>query len=308
MSSPSEVRVGTRRSALARTQSQWVATALATLMDRPVRLVGITTEGDVRSGPLTSIGGTGVFVSALREALLGGAVDLAVHSLKDLPTAPATGLTLAAVPRREDPRDVLVTADGRTLQALPPGARVGTGSPRRRAQLLHARADLDVRGVRGNVDSRLRLVAEGRLDAVVLAWAGLSRLDLLGHPHAVLGREVMLPAPGQGALAVEARATLGDEDPGLGAALAELEDAVTRRCVTAERSLLATLSAGCTAPVGALAVPSGTVVSLTAGVFGADRAVLATQDGDPGHPEGLGADVASLLLDEGASDLIANTL
>jgi hydroxymethylbilane synthase len=246
------LRVGTRASALARAQSGAVADVLARALGRPAELVDVRTHGDVSRAPLSVIGGVGVFVSALRTALLAGEVDIAVHSLKDLPTAAAPGVRLAAVPLREDPRDVLVAAGGRRLADLPPGARVGTGSPRR-AALLAGRG-LQVVDIRGNVDSRLARVGRD-LDAVVLAAAGLRRLGRIDAATEILDPEVFLPAPGQGALAVETR----DGDP-VGDAVAEsLDDLPTRLAVTAERALLAALETGCSAPVGALAdvAPTG---------------------------------------------------
>jgi hydroxymethylbilane synthase len=250
------IRLGTRRSALARVQSEWVAEQVRRTSGLAVELVEVVTEGDVNQAPLTSLGGTGVFVSALRDALRSGAVDLAVHSLKDLPTDAADGLTIAAVPRRADARDALV-ARGASLASLPVGATVGTGSPRRAAQLRLARPDLSVVDLRGNVDTRLRAVSDGALDAVVLAVAGLVRLDRADAIDEILDPEVMLPAPGQGALAVETRTSVLDaDDPrrtALLTSLRSLDDATTRACVTAERAVLSALEAGCAAPVGALA-------------------------------------------------------
>lgn len=261
------VRVGTRGSALALTQSGHVADALVStgaLGERAVELTRVRTEGDVTTAPLSSLGGTGVFVTALRDALLTGRCDVAVHSLKDLPTAPADGLVVAAVPVRANHRDALCARDGLTIDTLPHGARVGTGSPRRAAQLLAARPDLEVVDIRGNVDTRLgrvpglgeRADAPGDLDAVVLAAAGLARLGRLGAATELFEPDVMAPAPGQGALAVECRAAaLGDgpdADPQLAAALAALDHLPTRLAVTAERELLAALEAGCAAPIGAL--------------------------------------------------------
>ncbi len=247
------VRIGTRSSALATMQARLVADALTARSGRPVELVPITTQGDVSRESLVQIGGTGVFVSALRDALLAGEVDVAVHSLKDLPTADPAGLALAAVPTREDPRDALVARDGLTLGELPAGSRIGTGSPRRTAQLRALGLDLDVVPVRGNVDTRLRLVADGDLDAVVLARAGLARLGRLDAVTEVIDPIQMLPAPGQGALAVECRSSdgTGSRDADLLDLLSGLDDAATRYAVTAERTLLATLQAGCSAPVGA---------------------------------------------------------
>ena len=235
------LRLGTRRSALATTQSRWVADRLAEL-GHEVELVEITTEGDRSGELLTTIGGTGVFVSAIREALHDGRIDLAVHSLKDLPTAPDPELALAAIPLREDSRDVLVARDGLTLGELPVGSVVGTGSPRRAAQLAALGLGLDIRPIRGNVDTRIRYVASGELDAVVLARAGLARLGRLDEATEVIDPIQVLPAPGQGALAVECRA----DRPDVIAAVSPLDDPDTRTCVAAERSLLSTLEAGCT--------------------------------------------------------------
>ena len=272
------LRLGTRRSVLATTQSRWVADRLAF----PTELVTVTTEGDVSTAPLAALGGTGVFVTALRGALLEGRVDLAVHSLKDLPTTPEPGVVVAAIPRREDPRDVLVARDGLTLSGLPSGARVGTGSPRRAALLRAVRPDLDVVDVRGNVDTRLRFVADGALDAVVLALAGLARLGRAAEATEVLGAPVMLPAPGQGALAVECR----EDDTALVGLLAQLDDPATRAAVTAERRLLRTLEAGCAAPLGALGrIDAGTgELSLEAVVASVDggRVLRASATGSPG--------------------------
>lgn len=250
------LRLGTRRSKLAMAQSGQVAERVRRLTGRPVELVEITTYGDTSREALAQIGGTGVFVSALREALLTGRIDFAVHSLKDLPTADPEGLVLAAVPVREDPRDALVARDGLTFEQLPDGARVGTGSPRRMAQLnAWARAlgrRIETVPIRGNVDTRLEYVASGRLDAVVLAAAGLKRLGRFEAVTEVLDTDAVLPAPGQGALAIECAAG----NAALAALLGELDDPVTRAAVIAERTLLATLEAGCSAPVGALAEPS----------------------------------------------------
>ncbi|MGB7982556.1 MAG: hydroxymethylbilane synthase [Candidatus Nanopelagicales bacterium] len=256
---PRTLRVATRRSDLAMAQSRMIGEWLSVLTGRPLEIVEITTKGDVDPAPLSQIGGTGVFVAAVRQALLERRADIAVHSLKDLPTAPDERLYLAAVPRRVDPRDALVARDAAALADLPVGARVGTGSPRRRAQLAAARPDLELVDIRGNVDTRLARVTQD-LDAVVLAVAGLTRLGRGEQISAHLEPESMLPAPGQGALAVEVHADLRPDpatgqgaDPPLTLALATLDHADTRAAVLAERSLLATLGAGCSAPVGALA-------------------------------------------------------
>lgn len=294
------LRLGTRRSELARTQSSMVATALTRLTGREVELVMVSTHGDVNRGPLAQIGGTGVFVSALREALLAGEVDLAVHSLKDLPTAPAPGIALAAIPSREDPRDALVARDGLTLGELPAGARIGTGSPRRVAQLHALGLGVELVDIRGNVDSRLAQVHDGRLDAVVLAAAGLSRLGRSGEITELLDPLQVLPAAGQGALAVECR----EDDATTRDLLRQLDDAPTRACVTAERAMLAALEAGCTAPVGSLA-------EYAEGEEGPElylRGVKASPDGAESlrhsltgavdRPEDLGRRLAALLLEE----------
>ena len=213
----------------------------------------MTTLGDVSRAQLTQIGGTGVFVSALREALLGGEVDLAVHSLKDLPAGAAPGITLAAVPPRDDPRDALVARDGAKLADLPAGARIGTGSPRRAAQLLALRGDLQTVPIRGNAGTRLRKVTDGELDGVVLACAGLARIGTADAITQVFELDEMLPAPGQGALAVECR----DDDPELAGLLAAVNDEASMAAAVAERSLLEALAAGCSAPVGGYAAGTG---------------------------------------------------
>ncbi|MFE9840795.1 hydroxymethylbilane synthase [Streptomyces goshikiensis] len=247
------LRLGTRRSKLAMSQSGHVADAVRAITGRPVELVEITTYGDVSRENLAQIGGTGVFVTALRDALLRGEIDFAVHSLKDLPTTQPDDLVIAAMPPREDPRDALVARDGLTFEQLPDGARVGTGSPRRMAQLNHAARALgkhiETVAIRGNVDTRIGFVRNGELDAVVLAAAGLNRIGRSDEATDFLSVDSVLPAPGQGALAVECLAS----DAELIATLAELDDPHTRAAVTAERSLLAALEAGCSAPVGALA-------------------------------------------------------
>lgn len=267
-SSPVPLRIGTRPSQLARTQAGLIADEIRAL-GVDVELVLISTKGDQSSAPLTAIGGTGVFVTAVREALLAGRCDLAVHSLKDLPVAVPPELVIAATPRREDPRDVLCArtpapphdagpaAAGPTrdpaptrplrLSELPSGARIGTGSPRRALHLRRRRPDLTVTGLRGNVDSRLARVQSGELDGVVLAAAGLARLGRSAEASEVFSLDDSPPAPGQGALAIECRR----EDEHLVALLSALDDLPTRLAVTAERAVLAGLGAGCTAPVGA---------------------------------------------------------
>jgi hydroxymethylbilane synthase len=300
------LRIGTRRSALALAQAEGVARQLTALGSSP-QLVEITSDGDRSTAAVAELGGTGVFVTALREQLLLGEVDIAVHSLKDLPTAPAPGLVIAAVPPREDPRDVVVARDGQTLDSLPAGARVGTGSPRRAAQLRALRADLDVVAVRGNVDTRIGLVERGELDAVVVARAGLARLGRLDAITETLDVARMVPAPGQGALAVECRA----DDSAVCDVLAQLDDPATRAAVTAERAVLSMLRAGCTAPVGAYAVtssgPAGSPVLTLDAVVAASRgdAVRLSATGAVEAAEQLGSDLATELLAAGAADLLA---
>lgn len=309
------LRLGTRRSALAMAQSGLIADQVRELTGRPVELVEITTYGDVSREHLAQIGGTGVFVSALREALLNGEIDFAVHSLKDLPTAEPEGLTLAAIPRRGDPRDALIARDGLTFGQLPPGARIGTGSPRRAAQLnAWARSsglDVGTVPIRGNVGTRIGYVRSGELDAVVLAAAGLSRLGRIGEATEVLDADHVLPAPGQGALAVECAAA----DAEMTALLAGLDDPHTRAAVTAERSLLAALEAGCSAPVGALAdlLGDGQVVTemrlrgVVGTTDGSTLVQLSTTGPVPASPDqaaDLGRELAAEMLAKGAAGLM----
>ncbi len=304
--SGTRLRLGTRGSALALAQSAGIAATLIAHLGREVEMVSVQTRGDSSPVAIAQLGGTGVFVTALRDALLEDAVDLAVHSYKDLPTAAAPDLVVAAVPRREDPRDVLVARDGQTLGELGQGARVGTGSPRRTAQLRALGLGLDVVGVRGNVDTRLGKVASGELDAVVLARAGLARLDRLAEVTEVLDPLQVLPAPGQGALAVECRAADGE----LAAMLGALDDPDSRTAVEAERALLAALEGGCTAPVGALAEvaegdagPEIYLRGLVAAVDGSD-AVRLSATGPTSDATGVGRRLAAELLDLGAGRLM----
>jgi hydroxymethylbilane synthase len=305
MSNP--IRVGTRRSLLATTQSGTVADLIRTRLGREVELVEVTTEGDRTQAdgtPLTAAG-TGVFVGALRDALLRGDVDVAVHSLKDLPTYPQDGIALAAVPGREDPRDVVVARDGLTLGELPPGSRVGTGSPRRAAQLHALGLGLEISPIRGNVDTRIGKVASGEYDAVVLARAGLVRIGRLAQATEVLDPLQMLPAPGQGALAVECRSS----DAQLVAELAELDDDHARAAVTAERAVLATLEGGCSAPIGALAEvvegEDGNEIWVRAVALSPDGAlsVRMSATGAPADAVGVGSRLASEMLADGAARL-----
>ncbi|PRX45555.1 hydroxymethylbilane synthase [Prauserella shujinwangii] len=242
------IRIGTRGSKLALAQTGTIAAKLEQ-EGRPVEIVTVSTPGDRSSAPIAEIG-VGVFTSALREALLGGEIDVAVHSYKDLPTAPEPGLVLAAVPPREDPRDALIARDGLTLAELPPGSVVGTGAPRRIAQLRALGLGLEIVPIRGNIDTRIGKVRSGELDAVVLARAGLARVGRLDEVTETIDPIQMLPAPAQGALAVETRVDDVDTEHLLQSIV---DDEATRVAVAAERAMLAALEAGCSAPVGALA-------------------------------------------------------
>jgi hydroxymethylbilane synthase len=301
------LRLGTRGSELARTQSQAVADAITAATGTPVELVHILTEGDRSSAAIAQLGGTGVFVAAIRRALLEGRVDLAVHSYKDLPTAAEPGLIIAAVPARQDPRDALVARDGLTLGELPPGSKIGTGAPRRVAQLRALGLGLDVVPIRGNVDTRMGRVAEGDLDAVVLARAGLARLGRLDEITETLDPLQVLPAPAQGALAVECRTS----DARTRELLGRLEDATVRACVTAERATLAALEAGCSAPVAAYADvaegESGPELFLRASVTAIDGSdsVRGSLSGRLPEAAALGRALAAELLDRGAAELMA---
>jgi hydroxymethylbilane synthase len=296
------LRLGSRKSPMALAQSGQVADMITARTGRGVEIVGVTTLGDVSRALLTQIGGTGVFVSALREALRSGEVDLAVHSLKDLPTGPAAGITLAAVPPRDDPRDALVARDGAKLADLPAGARIGTGSPRRAAQLLGLRADLRCVPIRGNANTRVGKVTDGELDGVVLAYAGLVRIGLVHAITQVFEPEEMLPAPGQGALAVECRADSSE----LAALLEAVTDPASMAAVTAERSLLEALEAGCSAPVGAYAAGLDQL-RMRAAVMSTDgsRVLRARGDAPAADAGQLGRALAAELLQSGARDLIS---
>lgn len=307
MSAASPVRVGTRASLLATTQAGTVADLIRDRLGVEVELVEIATDGDrsQASGiPLATYGGVGVFVNALRDALLRGEIDVAVHSLKDLPTYPADGIALVAIPGREDPRDVVVARDGLTLGELPVGSRVGTGSPRRAAQLHALGLGLEVAGLRGNVDTRIGKVRSGEYDAVVLARAGLARIGRLEEATEVLDPLQMLPAPGQGALGVECRS----EDP-LVTDLAVLDDPLARAAVEAERAVLATLEGGCSAPIGALAEvvegEDGDEIWVRAIALSPDGglSVRSSASGDPADAAGVGNRLAAEMLADGAGQL-----
>ncbi|MFG3422059.1 hydroxymethylbilane synthase [Micromonospora sp. NPDC048063] len=314
MSTP--LRLGTRGSKLAMAQSGHVAEALTAATGRPVELVEVVTAGDRSSAPVHRLG-VGVFVSALRDALTAGTIDFAVHSYKDLPTATAAGLHIAAVPIRQDPRDALVARGGRTLAELPPGATVGTGALRRIAQLHALGMQLEVASIRGNVDTRLARVLgpEADLDAVVLARAGLARLGRTEVITETLDPMLMLPAPAQGALAVECRI----DDPDMVELLAVLDHAPSRAAVVAERALLATLEAGCSAPVAAYAVvaegePTGSgaegdvvqEIYLRGAVISPDgsRDLRLSRTGTPADAAEIGKALAAELLDLGADSIL----
>lgn len=319
-------RIGTRGSALATTQTQWVANAMTTA-DTAFEQVIIKTKGDVTTGSLANLGGTGVFATALRQAVINGEVDLAVHSLKDLPAKQPAELRIAAIPERADYRDALCAADGMTLDTLPKGAKIGTGSPRRVAQLLALRPDLEMVDIRGNVHTRLARVKgyehhhdnapaaagspKGDLDAVVLACAGIDRLGLDWAITQRIDPEIMLPAPGQGALAVEVSAEKALDAP-LATALADHDQLAARLEATAERALLETLEAGCAAPLGGLARLNGTSLHLDAIVSAMDGsktirreatttiAIEAITDATLATAYQLGVEVAKMMIDDGA--------
>ncbi|WP_214466469.1 hydroxymethylbilane synthase [Microbacterium flavescens] len=297
------LRIGTRASTLALTQTGMVADDLADATGVKTEIVRITTHGDRSNEPLSRAGGTGLFTGALRDALLADECDVIVHSLKDLPTAPHDRIVVAAIPAREDPRDALCARDGLTLEHLPAGARVGTGSPRRMAQLRSKRPDIEVVDIRGNVETRLGKVTSGELDAVILAAAGLNRIGRTDVVTEFLDADRWPTAPGQGALAVEVRR--GEEH-----LVAALDHRETRAAVEAEREVLALLEAGCSAPVGARAVVDAGLLLLSASVYSIDGATTLTSshatswpedDGDPSRE--VAASVARELIDAGAAGL-----
>ncbi len=302
---PSSIRIGTRGSQLARWQADWVANSLRALHpDLEVELVEIKTQGDRdRNSPLAAIGGLGLFTKEIQRALLDSVVDVAVHSLKDLPTQGPEALILGAVPPREDVADALIAPVHKTLGALPAGATVGTGSLRRKAQLLHMRPNLQVVGIRGNVETRLRQALDAKLDAVLLAEAGLRRLGLDHHVTERLGPPTFLPAVGQGALGIECRA----DDMATRALLAPLDDSATHRAVVAERRALAELEGGCMIPMAAWAHDSSAgLLILTASVYDPEgrECVSASLSGPLNAPDELGRRVAEELRRQGAERLL----
>ncbi len=302
---PECLRIGTRGSRLAVTQAEAVGAMLAEAWPGLAwEVVRISTRGDRQLGrPLPAIGGKGLFTQEIGQALLGGDVELAVHSLKDLPaSASLPGLTVAAIPARAPANDAVIATDGLTLDTLRQGARVGTSSPRRAAQLLATRPDLQPQPIRGNVDTRLRKLREGQVDALVVALAGLVRLGLAEEATQVLPFELMLPAPGQGALAVEIRA---DNAP-VAEMLSRIGDPATTAAVTAERTLLQALGGGCSLPLGALATVAGDALTLRAALVSLDgrRAARATCRGPASDPEGLARHVADVLRAQGADAIL----
>lgn len=317
--------LGTRGSALALTQSGMTADFIRT-HGVEIEVTTVKTEGDVLTGSLSQMGGTGVFAAALRQKVLDGPVDLAVHSLKDLPTVPCPGLTVAAIPEREDPRDALIARDGLTLTELPEGARIGTGSPRRAAQLLLVRPDIEIVDIRGNVGTRLARVAglesyadpgktktTGDCDAVILAASGLRRLGFESVITEYLDPARILPAAGQGALAVEIRSPEVSEGTQLARAVQAVEHLPTRLAVTAERALLRRLEAGCAAPVGTYAQLIDSSLVLDAVVANPDgsnalRNRASTTELTVDAAQALGESLADQLLAEGGGELAQLTL
>jgi hydroxymethylbilane synthase len=302
MKSHGPLRLGTRGSALALWQAEWVA---ARLRERscPVELVRIQTTGDVTSQPLQTVGGQGLFTKELQRALLDQRIDLAVHSLKDLPTEPVSGLELVAVPPRESCCDAFVSTRAPSIDTLPAGARVGTGSRRRKSQLLHHRSDLQILDIRGNVDTRLRKLDEGQYDALVLAEAGLRRLGWSSRIAQLIPSDIMLPAVGQGALGIEAR----NDDAVTRDWLSTLNDADSFHAVEAERAMLSELRAGCLAPVAAWGRVMNGQLLLDGAVLSCDgqHRIAATAAGNAANARAIGKQVAQDLLIQGASTLIA---
>jgi hydroxymethylbilane synthase len=306
------LRIGTRGSALALWQANHIADRLAHLHDGiETELVRIRTSGDrMQSAPVAQIneaigaesGAKGIFIKELEDALLAGTIDLAVHSMKDVPTEIPDGLAFPAITRREDPRDCLISRSGRSLKGLPPGARIGTSSLRRQAQLRHNRPDLEAVDLRGNVDTRLKKLDAGEFDAVVLAVAGVNRLGATARVTQVMNADVMLPAVGQGALGIETRA----DDGRTSELVAALDDADSRACVTAERALLHELQGGCQVPLGAWAQLRNGELHLEAAVFSADgrEFVRREERADSADPAGAGKRLGHILIEAGADRIL----
>jgi hydroxymethylbilane synthase len=300
--SAERVRLGSRGSKLSLWQAQWVALRLASaLPGRRIEIIPITTRGDVDQRPFTGLEVPGVFTSELETALADGSIDLAVHSLKDLPVSVPGALEIAAVPLRADPADGIVSREGFALATLPTGARVGTSSPRRTALVRAARPDLEIVSIRGNVDTRVRRVDEGAYDAIVLAVAGLERLGLQARISERLDPHAFPPAPGQGALAVQVGGATAAK---VRAAIAAMDDPAARATVTAERACLRELGGGCSRPIGAHAtcVVDGVELTAVVGSLDGTRSLRASASGR--DPDDLGARVARILLEDGAAELL----
>jgi hydroxymethylbilane synthase len=305
------LRIGTRGSALALWQAKHVADALKRLQGVETELIRIRTSGDhVQSASVAQIndhigseaGGKGFFIKEIEEALLANTIDLAVHSMKDVPTETPPGLTFTAITRREDPRDCLISCNGETLETLPNGARIGTSSLRRQAQLRHNRPDLDVVDLRGNVDTRLKKVERGEFDAIVLAIAGVKRLGFADKVTQVLDEDVMLPAVGQGALGIETRMA----DAETSRLVAALDDSESRGCITAERAVLQALQGGCQVPLGALGSLRRGELHLKAAVFSVagSECVRCSENGPPDEAAAIGVLLAAALIESGADKLL----
>lgn len=303
-----KLRIATRKSPLALAQAQWCADRIAASSGRSVELVDVVTEGDTNRGSLRQIGGTGVFASAVRQAVEEGRCDVAIHSAKDLPSADYPGLTIAAVPMREDSRDVLVSSEGRCVSDLPSGAKVGTGSPRRAVQLQALGLGLEIVDIRGNIDTRLSFVSEGRLDAVVLAAAGLRRLGRLDVVCETFDPLQMLPAAGQGCLAVECRS---DDSEMIEVVRTAIHDEDSAAALESERSVLRVLQAGCSAPVGVYAEVTedddGVQLYVRAAVACTDVGLVRRSVTGPiERAQELGKELARQYLDDGLTIDMAN--
>lgn len=303
-----KIVIGTRGSQLALWQANWVKAELERLHEGVTcELLIIKTKGDkILDVPLAKVGGKGLFVKEIEEALLDGRIDLAVHSMKDMPAHLPEGLKIGAIPEREDPRDALISKNGLTFDALPKGARVGTSSLRRSAQLLAKRPDLQIETLRGNIDTRLKKVLEGNMDAIILAAAGLKRLGLGEHITECLAPELMLPAVGQGALCIESR----ENDDRIDAALSPLNHLATRTTVLAERAFLNTLEGSCQIPVGAFAETDGETITIRGLVAEVDgtRILMEKDTAESAQGEALGIAVAERLKEAGAAEILSKLL
>jgi len=306
-----KLRIGTRGSALALWQAKHVAEALKRVHGVETELIRIRTSGDrVQSASVAQIneqigseaGGKGIFIKEIEEALFANTIDLAVHSMKDVPTETPPGLTFAAITQREDPRDCLISGNGETLETLPHGARIGTSSLRRQAQLRHIRPDLEVVDLRGNVDTRLKKVERGEFDAIVLAVAGVKRLGFADKVTQVLDEDVMLPAVGQGALGIETRMA----DAETSRLVAALDDSESRGCITAERAVLHALQGGCQVPLGALGSLRRGELHLVAAVFSVagSECVRCSESGPPDEAPAIGVLLAAAMIESGADKLV----